>query len=364
MADPAPNPAPEHEEASPGYWAEVWTRMRRRPLAMAGLTFIVLMAVTALLAPAIVGTRPIVCYYKGSLYLPALAYFYENWEPTIFRAAPFRTVYPRALYETDPHAWAIWPLIYQDPRRPVKADEWEGLEENPQYGPPSRQHWFGTDKVGVDVFAVMIHATRITLLIGFVATGIAAIIGISLGAVAGYVGGWTDILISRLIEAMLCMPVLVLILGLVAIIERPTIWHTMAVIGVTSWPSLARLTRAEFIKLSNMDYVTAARALGAGDFRIMFQHILPNALAPVLVPIAFGIAGAILTESGLSFLGFGSQPDDPSWGTLINAARSNLQMWWMTLFPGLGIFLSVLSFNLVGEGLQESTDPRLREAGK
>jgi peptide/nickel transport system permease protein len=162
----------------------------------------------------------------------------------------------------------------------------------------------------------------------------------------------------------MCIPALVLILALIAVLENPTIWHLMMVIGATSWTGIARLTRAEFLKLRNTEFVTAARGLGAGPLRIMFRHMLPNALAPVLVPISFGIAAAILIESGLSFLGFGAPPPNPSWGTLLNAGRSNLQMWWLILFPGLAIFFTVLAYNLIGEGLQEATDPRLREAGK
>jgi peptide/nickel transport system permease protein len=132
------------------------------------------------------------------------------------------------------------------------------------------------------------------------------------------------------------------------------------VIGATGWTSIARLTRGEFLKLREMEFVTAARALGATQPRIIFRHVLPNALAPVLVPVSFGIAGAILTESSLSFLGFGSPPPNPSWGTLLNSARDNLTMWWLVVFPGGAIFLAVLAYNLIGEGLQEATDPRLR----
>jgi peptide/nickel transport system permease protein len=158
----------------------------------------------------------------------------------------------------------------------------------------------------------------------------------------------------------MCIPPLVLILALVAIIDRPGIMPMMAVIGATGWTSIARLTRGEFLKLREMEFVTAARALGATQPRIIFRHVLPNALAPVLVPVSFGIAGAILTESSLSFLGFGSPPPNPSWGTLLNSARDNLTMWWLVVFPGGAIFLAVLAYNLIGEGLQEATDPRLR----
>lgn len=212
--------------------------------------------------------------------------------------------------------------------------------------------------------AQMIHGTQIALLVGFVSTGIAAIIGVILGAVAGYLGGVADMLVSRVIEVVMCVPALVLILTLLAILEKPTIWHMMAVLGITGWTGIARLTRGEFLKLRQAEFVTAARALGVRWPRIVFRHILPNAMAPVLVPISFGIAAAILTESGLSLLGFGAPPPNPSWGTLLNSGKQNLQMWWLILFPGIAIFLTVLSYNLIGEGLQEATDPRLREAGK
>jgi len=147
-----------------------------------------------------------------------------------------------------------------------------------------------------------------------------------------------------------------------AVVERPTIWNIMAVIGFTHWTSIARLTRGEFIKLKQLEFVSAARAMGAGQTRIIFSHILRNALAPVLVPITFGIAAAILIESALSFLGFGAPPPNPSWGTVLAAGRATIQQtWWLIVFPGAAIFLTVLAYNLIGEGLQEATDPRLRQ---
>jgi peptide/nickel transport system permease protein len=320
-----------------------------------------------LLAPAIAGTKPLVCRYKGQLYFPALGYLNTKWENPVFFQDKFRRVYPENLKTKDPDSWAIWPLVYQDPYRRVRENEWPGMPGNPSgvKGSPSRFNWFGTDQSGRDVFAQMIHGTRIAMLVGFVSMGIAAVIGIAVGATAGYFGGWTDIVISRVIEVVMCIPTLVLILAIIAIIETTTIWHLMAVIGITSWTGIARLTRGEFLKLKQIDYTLAAQALGAGWFRIMFRHILRNALAPILVPITFGIASAIILESALSFLGFGAAPPNPSWGTLLNAGRTTIeQTWWLVLFPGVAIFLTVLAYNLIGEGLQEATDPRLREAGK
>jgi peptide/nickel transport system permease protein len=203
----------------------------------------------------------------------------------------------------------------------------------------------------------------VALLVGFVSMGIAATIGITVGALAGYFGGWIDMLLSRLIEVVISIPSLVLILTLIGMLERTTIWHIMAVLGCTGWTSIARLTRGEFLKLRESEFVTAARALGAGSGRIMFRHILPNAMAPIVVPITFGIAVAILIESGLSFLGFGDA-NSPSWGSLLSDGRSNYKLWWLIVFPGAAVFSAVLAYNLVGEGLQQATDPRLREAGK
>jgi peptide/nickel transport system permease protein len=353
--------------ASPGFWRESWRRFRRRKLAMISLGYVLVLSLVALFSPAIAGTKPIVVKYKGNIYFPALGYFNRSWENSIFQRDGFRKRYPANLKNKDPESWAIWPLVYQDPYRRPLAREWEGVWDRPENptrtdGEPSRFNWLGTDQQGIDVLAQLVHGTRIALLVGFVSMGIAATVGIVVGALAGYFGGWIDLVFSRMIEIVLCIPQLVLILALLAVVERPTIWHIMAVIGFTHWTSIARLTRGEFIKLKQMEFVSAARALGAGQTRIIFGHILRNGLAPVLVPITFGIAAAILIESALSFLGFGAPPPNPSWGTVLSAGRSTIQQtWWLIVFPGAAIFLTVLAYNLIGEGLQEATDPRLRQ---
>lgn len=353
-------------QRSRGFWGEAWLHFKRRHLAMVALGFVAFLAFVAVFAPAIAGTKPLVCKYKGKIYFPALAYLNPRWENPIFYRDKFRRVYPKNLREKDPESWAIWPIVYQDPYRRVRDGEREGQPKNPAQdrGHPNQYNWFGTNRAGVDVFAQMVHGTRTALLVGFVSMGIAGILGITVGALAGYCGGWIDMMLSRFIELVMCIPSLVLILALIAILEKPTIWHLMVILGVTSWTGVARLTRAEFIRLKEMEFVVAAQALGTSMFAIMFRHILRNALAPILVPITFGVATAILIESGLSFLGFGAPPPNSSWGTLLNSGRSNLQMWWLIVFPGVAIFLTVLAYNLVGEGLQEATDPRLRQAGK
>jgi peptide/nickel transport system permease protein len=357
--------APALEPAlSRGFWAEAWRRFRRRKLAMAALLFVAFLVGVAISAPAIVGTKPIIVKYKGQIYFPALGYFKPEWENPIFMKDRFRKRYSPQIFERkDPESWAIWPLVFQDPSRRVR-DEWPDQPANETHAPPNQYNLFGTNQEGIDVFAQMVHGTTVALLVGFISTGIAAMIGIPLGAIAGFFGGWIDLVVSRIIEVIMCIPALVLILALMAIIPKPTIWNVMAVLGVTGWTSIARLTRAEFIKLRGSEFVTAARSLGSGPLRIMFRHILPNALAPVLVPITFGIAAAILIESALSFLGVSASPTDPRWGVLLNAGRRDLTMWWLIVFPGAAIFLTVLAYNLIGEGLQEATDPRLREAGK
>lgn len=350
------------ENVSQTYWQQTWRRFAKNRFNLVSLAFVLFLTIIAVFSPMIAGTKPIVCQYKGRIYFPMMGYYNPSWENPIFVKDGFRGVYPANLKKKDPNSWAIWPLIYNDPYRRVRDGEWPGLPGNKygQDGAPCWRHPMGVTSQGYDVLTVMIHGTKIALLVGFVSTGIAAIIGIVIGAIAGYFGGWTDIIISRLIEIVMCIPSLILILALVSIVEKPTIWHIMAILGITGWTGIARLTRGEFLKLKQSEYVSAARALGASQFRIIFRHILPNALAPVLVPITFGIAAAILIESGLSFLGFGAPAPNPSWGVLLNAGKSNLAYWWLSFFPGVAIFLTVLAYNLIGEGLQEATDPRLR----
>jgi len=226
---------------------------------------------------------------------------------------------------------------------------------------PSRDHLFGTDQLGRDVMSRMIWGAGISLKVGFVATGIAIFVGAILGAIAGYYGRWVDAVIMRFVDIMLCFPSFFLILAVIAILE-PSIWNIMIVIGLTGWMGITRLVRADFISLKERDFVQAARGIGASDFRIIFRHILPNAMASVLVAATLGVAGAILTESALSFLGIGVQPPTPSWGNILTAGKDNIDIaWWLSLYPGLAILITVLGYNLLGEGIRDSLDPRLRE---
>ena len=226
---------------------------------------------------------------------------------------------------------------------------------------PSRAHPCGTDPLGRDVLSRMIWGARISLKVGFVAVGIATLIGVFFGSLAGYYGGRVDAVIMRFVDLMLCFPAFFLILAVIAIVE-PSIWNIMIVIGATGWMGVARLVRAEFLTLQGRDFVTAARAMGAGDLRIIFHHILPNALAPVLVSATLGVAGAILTESALSFLGIGVQPPTPSWGNILTEGKDNIAAaWWLSMYPGTAILVTVLGYNLLGEGLRDILDPRLKE---
>jgi len=226
---------------------------------------------------------------------------------------------------------------------------------------PSAEHLLGTDDLGRDVLSRMIYGARISLAVGFVSVGIAVLIGTSLGACAGYFGGLVDAVVMRFVDIMLCFPSTFLILAVIAFVG-PSIWNVMFVIGVTGWMGVCRLVRAEFLSLRERDFVVAARALGAGDARLIFRHILPNAMAPVLVAAVLGVAGAILTESGLSFLGLGVQPPTPSWGNILTAGKDNIDVaWWLSFFPGLAITLTMLGYNMLGEGLRDALDPRLSE---
>ena len=234
------------------------------------------------------------------------------------------------------------------------------LEPDARLQPPTLKHLLGTDDLGRDVFSRMVYGARISLSVGFVAVFLSLVIGVTVGAIAGYFGGWVDTLIMRVVEIVMCFPRIFLILMLIAFLG-PNIIIVMAVIGLTGWTGLARLVRAEFLSLKERDYVQAARALGAGDRRIIFKHILPNALSPVYVSAVLGVGGAILIESSLSFLGLGVQIPTPSWGNILTSGMHYIESaWWLMLFPGLAILITVLSYNLVGETLRDILDPRLK----
>ena len=331
--------------SSASYWRRAWRHFKRNILAVIGLWIALALMLVALLADVLANDTPYYMFYQGTRYFPLLQSGLHSLGmitlPPELRHVDFTQL---------PAERVIFPPI---PYRPNRIDLQSPFAE------PSAVHWLGTDKLGRDVMAGIIHGARISLSIGFVAVGIAVGIGLTLGSLAGYFGGWVDLVISRLFELMLAIPTFFLLITIAATL-RPNIFYTMIVIGFTSWVGMARFTRNEFLKVRNLDYVTAAVALGTPTRRIVMRHILPNALAPVLVSVVLGIAAAILTESGLSFLGIGVPADLVTWGSLLNEARSNSFAWWLAVFPGAAIFLAVMAYYLVGEGLRDSLDPRLQ----
>jgi len=226
---------------------------------------------------------------------------------------------------------------------------------------PSAAHWLGTDALGRDVLSRLLYGGRVSLWVGFVAVGLSVAIGLILGLTAGYFGGIIDEIIMRGVDVMLCFPSFFLILAVIAFLE-PSLLNIMIVIGLTSWMGVARLARAETLTLRRREFVLAARVVGSKTPRILFSHILPNALAPILVSATLGVAGAILVESSLSFLGLGVQPPVPSWGNMLMEGKDVLEIApWLSFFPGFAILVTVLGYNLLGESLRDILDPRLRQ---
>jgi peptide/nickel transport system permease protein len=240
---------------------------------------------------------------------------------------------------------------------PTKTDLSASLQS------PSREHWLGTDLTGSDVWSRIAFATRISLTVGLGAVAIASVIALVLGTIAGYYGKLADMIIMRVTDVIMCIPDLIIVMALVAVIGAG-LMNIIIAIGVLGWTSMTRLLRGQILAVRERDYVTAARCIGASDRRIMLRYILPNATAPLLVAATLGVAGAILTEASLSFLGFGIVPPDPSWGQMMVAARSLTRLQenpWLWVPPGMMILLTVLAINFIGDGLRDSLDPKQRE---
>lgn len=329
------------EERSRGYWATVWVEFKKDRLALFSVLLIIFLCFVAMFQDFVAGNKPLVLKQGSSLYFPVLFHYSE------FNGTDFKLL-SKELRKGD---FVVFPPVKYSP---TETDLMVVLE------PPSSAHLLGTDDTGRDVLSRMIHGVRISLSIGLVAVGIAAVIGILMGAVAGFYGGVTDFMVSRLFEVVMTFPVFFLILTILAF-RDPSMYNIMIVIGVTGWTGIARLVRGEFLKLRQNDYVQAAVSLGSTDFRVMLKHMLPNAMAPVLVSVTFGIAGAILVESGLSFLGFGVPPPQPSWGEVLAQSKKYVDFaWWLVLFPGAAIFITVTAFNMVGEAFRDAIDPSLR----
>jgi peptide/nickel transport system permease protein len=332
-------------ERSEGQWGGVWNGLKRNRPAMTGLYIVLFLFVMAVAADFLANNKPYYMVYQGRTYFPLfrsglVRFGLAKWQPELLNM-DFKTV------AAERKVFPPVPYLGSD------------IDLTAPFEPPSARHWLGTDKLGRDVTAGLIHGSRVSLSIGFVAVGIALVVGVVLGALAGYFGAWVDLVVSRVFEIMLTLPTFFLLITIAAMFP-PSIFLTMAIIGLTGWVGIARFTRGEFLKIRSLDYVTAALALGVPTRKIMFRHILPNALAPVLVSVVLGVAGAILVESSLSFLGIGVPAEAVTWGSILNEARSATFAWWLALFPGAAIFITVLSYYLVGEGLRDALDPRLR----
>jgi peptide/nickel transport system permease protein len=335
------------ESSSEGYAARVWSDLKQNRRAIAGLVIVMVLAVVALLADFLANDKPYYLRLDGKSYFPVLIDYgvragIRQWpEPLL------NTDFKVLAAEAEAVAWP--PIPYSSTGVDIRGEIFE---------PPSRTHWLGTDRLGRDVAAGLIHGARISLTIGLVVVAIQATIGILLGGLAGYYGGWVDMSLSRLFELMLGIPTFFLILTVAAIFP-PSIYILMGILGLTGWVGISRIIRSEFLKVRAQEYVVAAQALGGSDRRVMLRHILPNAVAPVLVSMSFGVAGAILAESGLSFLGVGVPQHLVTWGSMLAVARANTFAWWLAVFPGFGIFITVTAYNLLGDGLRDALDPKL-----
>lgn len=329
----------------------IWQRFRSNRGGLMGLAIVVVLLLLAVFAPLVAGNVPVVCRYQGNWYAPGLVETVRRIPLVEYVVEPSR---PFGLPSFDAKAnltdadEAYWPLI---PYGPTETSSKQHLS-------PSSTHWFGTDEIGRDLASRMVHGTTVSMTVGFVAMGIAALIGLTVGGWAGYAGGRVDAVLSRLIEIVTCFPVLFLILAVMVWLE-PNIVNVMVIIGLTRWTGIARLTRGEFLKLKEQEFVLAARACGAGPVRIALRHLMPIAAAPALVMITFGVAQTILIEAALSWLGFGVQPPNPSWGNILRSAYVHLRTSPHMVYPPcVAIFLAVLAYNLVGDALRDAIDPR------
>ena len=380
---------------------EIWKKFRRNGTAMAGLVVIVFLCAVAVFAPLIANGKPLLVLMDGSLSSPALRAMIAPESSELFVEKTFNYLMlflplllllyllTRKLHRRVFHIAALTvalllliPFLAQGRRidktpwreiaaamrkpdfalfAPVPYGPFETVAV--PYGKPSREHWFGTDHAGRDVLSRMIYGARVSLAVGFLATGIAMSLGTIIGLFAGYRGGRTDLLVMRLVEIVICFPTFLLLLILMSIMldygSRQSILLVILVIGLTGWTGLCRLVRGETLKARKMEYIQSCEAMGTPVWRILLFHLLPNVSAPIFVSFTFEVAGAILAESSLSFLGFGVQEPTSSWGELLRQAFPDpLTYWHLMLWPGLAIFLAVCAFNFAGEGLRKALDAR------
>lgn len=304
-----------------------------------------LFLLVALFADFIASERPILMSFGGrqfwfsNIRVPAELRVYDN---QLLRAAMRRG------------DWALVPLV-----------PWGYNSHDLAHvlSPPSAQHWLGTDSAGRDVLARIVHGTRVSLFVGVMSVIVLTTVGVTLGTIAGYFGRGIDTVLMRVVEIVHSIPTILLLVTILAVIAPQgfaAVWTMTIVIGLVRWTDVARLVRGEILRVKALDFILAARAQGASDLRIVARHVLPNASNPVLVSATFALASSILIEGALSFLGFGIPDDMASWGGMLNEVRGNVQAWWLAVFPGVAVFLTVTAFNVVGEGVRDATDPRLR----
>jgi len=420
----------ESNAGGQSYWSIVRRQFSKNRLAVWALRVLGIIIFIAFFGDFIANEKPYYCRIDGQTHFPIFKQYavdlgWSNWDEQFLQ-----NDWREHDYET---AW--FPLI---PYSPSTIDQKNTNFKNP-FGPqdvPSSRywHWMGTDIIGHDVMAGMIHGTRVAMLVGILAMSVASIIGIFFGALAGYFGDehlrisrgrlllllpafllaifyafiarsywlregnssleiWKsiglffgilllfqllssalkrfsffrqkiavpmDILVMRLIEIFRSIPTIFILLAVLAIFESSSIFSVMLIIGLVGWPGIALFVRAELLRVRSLEFIEAGRALGFSEWRIVFRHAVPNALTPVLISIAFGIAGAILAEAAISFLGIGISDNYTTWGSLLRIAQGNTQAWWMAVFPGLAIFITITVFNLIGEGLTDALDPRSR----
>ena len=376
------------------------TRFKKDNLAKYGLIGMVFIIAVAIFAPIIANGRPFIIYRAGVLSSPMLRYLFAPDSSEILVEQFFNYLFlfsPVALtllilakrkvkyLKSAALLIAILLLIPFDRTKPrLDKTDWRKQTQNLKQGefaifapvpygptenvaspyqPPSLKHYFGTDKIGRDVLSRMVYGSRVSLAVGIFATGIAISIGIIIGLISGYFGGKTDFFIMRIVEIVICFPTFLLLLILMSIMMdmkfHQSILIVIAVIGFTGWTGLTRLIRGETLKLRALPFIQACESLAIPTWRIMVFHLLPNLVGIIMISFTFGIAGAILAESSLSFLGFGVQDPTASWGGLLRQSFENPKTYWhLTLFPGLALFIAVLSFNFAGEGLRKTLDPK------
>jgi peptide/nickel transport system permease protein len=428
---------PADKKLGVSYWDIVKRQFRKNRVAVWSLYFFIFLLLLALSADFLANEKPYYCVYNGQTYFPlfrslAVDLGLAKWQPELAEADWVNMQYESAVFA---------PVTYSPTTIDIVNSPFKGPFADQEIKPGRRKHILGTDQIGRDVCAGMIHGTRIALEVGVLSMAISSLIGIFLGALSGYYGderlqvsrarlilnvlflffAWfyafqvrsynmsdaladgfapyvlqwlisivifltimvipnllaigfkkvpvlgnkmsvpVDIIIMRTIEIINSIPILLLILSLVAVLKKPSIIWVMVIIGLTGWTGIAKYVRAELLRVRSLEYIEAAQSLGYSEWRIIFRHALPNSLTPVLITIAFGVASAILVESGLSFLGIGVQAELQTWGKLLSEAREDVSAWWLAVFPGLAIFVTVTIFNLIGEGLTDALDPRLKQ---